>query len=228
MANSHRIYEVTGITAFTAVEIILGVRVVHAMVTPADAALVALACVIGYIAADFSSGVVHWMFDRYWTVDTPILGANFVRPFREHHVDQQGITRHDFIETNGNNCITTAAVLVPGLLLPLEPGDRVTLFVVTVFISTALAVFATNQFHKWAHTDDPPSWVQALQRWHLILDPVHHRIHHTAPFDQHYCITTGWLNPLLQRLRFFPRVERLILGLTGARPCSGDETVEHT
>jgi ubiquitin-conjugating enzyme E2 variant len=70
-----------------------------------------------------------------------------------------------------------------------------------------VALFATNGFHCWAHTPVPPRWVGWLQRHRLVLAPQAHAAHHRGAHDQSYCVTTGWLNLLLDRWRFFERVE---------------------
>jgi ubiquitin-conjugating enzyme E2 variant len=170
---------------------------------------ITLAAVFGYIVSDFLSGFVHWAGDTVGDESTPIFGANFVRPFRYHHVDPEDITRHDFVETNGNNCIVAAPVLM--LVLFLLPHQTGVLFYTCVVIAcTALFVFCTNQFHKWAHMKKPALWIRVLQRAGLILSPEHHVIHHTAPRDKYYCITVGWMNPVLEKIRFFRGLERLI------------------
>jgi TMEM189-like protein len=178
------------------------------------------ALLLGYLAADFVSGFVHWMGDTWGSTDMPVLGKAFIRPFREHHVDEKAITRHDFVETNGNNCLVSIPVAILAVLLPhSSPGQ--------VFVSAFLGamifwVMATNQFHKWSHMDHPPALIGFLQRVHLILPPDHHRIHHTAPFNKYYCITVGWMNKPLMMIGFFPTLERLITRVTGLIPRKDD------
>lgn len=183
----------------------LAFHVAYAL-TPADLPWLGLAALVGYLMADFLSGLVHWAADTLGTERTPFLGQNLIRPFREHHFDAEGITHHDFIETNGNSCLLAFPISGAAVVwIPAEPS--------LVFYGCAMSgitmffMVLTNQFHKWAHNQSPPGIVRALQRFSLVLARDHHDVHHTAPHRTHYCITTGWLNPVLDGLRFFRVLE---------------------
>ncbi len=68
----------------------------------------------------------------------------------------------------------------------------------------------------WAHMDRPPRLARWLQHCRLVLTPRCHARHHSRDFQTSYCITTGWLNPLLDAVEFFPRLERAVRRYTGA------------
>jgi plasmanylethanolamine desaturase len=208
-SRSHRALEIVGITFVFGALAWLAVRVATTCEGLADWLLVGLAAVLGYVMSDFLSGVVHWAGDTVGDETTPVFGPNFVKPFRYHHIDPQDITRHDFVETNGNNCIVAAPLIaLVMLVIPATTGPL--FFACVVAASTFWFVFCTNQFHKWAHMPTPPRWVRALQRANLVLSPEHHSIHHAAPQNKYYCITVGWMNPILEKIRFFPIAEAVI------------------
>ena len=90
-------------------------------------------------------------------------------------------------------------------------------------ISLGLLVMFTNQIHKWSHTYSLlPRPVEWLQRLHIILPRRHHRIHHVAPHETYFCITTGWLNYPLEVIHFWSALEYIIERLTGFKPRTDD------
>ena len=170
--------------------------------------LVVPALLLGYALADFASGLVHWLADRHFDPRTPILGPLLIAPFREHHAAPAEITRHGLLEVMGNNALVT---LPPALVLLAHPapnGSLPWLFVHLTLLFLALSVVATNLFHRWAHVATPPPAIRLLQRAGLILSPERHARHHHTSHDRAYCVTSGWLNPLLDASGFFDALDR--------------------
>ena len=179
--------------------------------------LIALAIPLGVIRGDFVSGIVHWAADTYGSEDMRVIGPSLVKPFRLHHVYPRDITTHGLVETTGNVCILAVPVFVACLyLMWLLPESGLLAFSAVCLALMATATVATNQFHKWAHQESPSSFARWLQRKRLVLEPPHHKRHHTEPFNVNYCITNGWLNPLLNKLKFFRRLEAT-LGFFGIK-----------
>jgi hypothetical protein len=176
----------------------------------------------GMIGSDLVSGVVHWAADTWGSPTWPIVGKSLIRSFREHHVDPLAITRHDFIETNGNNCLVSVPVLLTLYFMPINQRHHTFFFMQVTMLSLTFWIFLTNQFHKWSHQNENNTLITVLQNFHLILPRGHHGDHHDLPHMNSYCITTGWLNGPLDRLGFFRRLEGLITFLTKAEPRKSD------
>jgi len=201
---------------------LLGLCVAWRLATDIDSsargALVALAAVLGWLAADFLSGLAHWAGDTWGSTRTPLVGRWFIHPFREHHSDPAAMTRHDFIETNGSSCIAALPLLGVAALLPVD--DSAAAFAHALLFFTALGMLVANQCHKWAHVE--PSrlgrLVRGAQRLRLVLSPEHHRQHHAPPFDSHYCTASGWMNLPLNATGFFRALEHCIARASGALP----------
>lgn len=219
-STTARVLDITSVVVFLSLQLWLAYRI---WPVARGNVLVTLAVILfSYLAADFISGVVHWMGDTWGSPETPVLGQVFIRPFREHHVDQASITRHDFFEVNGNNSLVSLPVLIAAHFLPLNAASPWSVMAATFIGGFLLWIFATNQFHKWAHLAERPWWIAAMQRMHLILPYGHHQVHHAAPYEKYYCITSGWMNAPLHRIRFFPTLERVISAVTGFLPRQDD------
>jgi hypothetical protein len=198
--RAHRIVEAASVTAFAVFATAFTVNVVQALshrwswvTTPA----VVLSALGAYAVSDVLSGLVHFLFDNFGSPSTPLIGQKFVKPFRDHHVDPMAMTHGDFVAVNADNFFACLPVLVPCyFLLEVERLPYLGVFLVALMLATIF----TNQIHKWAHLPEVPRLVRVAQRRGIVLSPDHHRVHHTAPFDDHYCITWGRLDPLLDRV----------------------------
>ncbi|MBC7794796.1 MAG: carotenoid synthesis regulator CarF [Clostridia bacterium] len=216
-----RRFELGGITAFMALTVYTIAHITQQAyhVTPHHWGWIAIgAFVLGLLAADLVSGMVHWAADNWGDVTWPIVGPGFIQPFRNHHVDPADISRHDFVELNGNNCIVSLPVFLLACYASSAMAPAAGLFNSVFLLSLALWVFGTNQFHAWAHHANPPKLVVLLQRTGLILNTDHHSVHHLAPHADNYCITNGWMNYPIRALHVFPMVEWVMTMVSGVRP----------
>lgn len=212
-ARSHRLLEVCGLVFSALLTITTAALALHAL-PEGGAWLAILACFAGLCLADLISGLVHWSADTYGQPTMPIFGG-FVRTFREHHSDQVDITRHDFIETNGDVCIFSSPVHFTLLCVVEDPLALSCIF--GLFVGS----YTNSQIHKWAHSAEPPRLIRLLQKTRVLLSPRHHSRHHSGPHLTHYCITTGWMNTLLDGAGFFRKLEWLLLKLGLRRTTQG-------
>jgi ubiquitin-conjugating enzyme E2 variant len=179
-----------------------------------------LALLAGVAAADLLSGFVHWFADTWGRDDTPIIGPRLLVPFRVHHVNPDDFLTRPFLDTNGDTALLTIPALLAAGWIPLETTIGLTSAVALLGLCGASAM--TNQIHQWAHMSEPPRLVRWLQRGRLVLGHGAHEEHHGSPYDVGYCITTGWWNGPLDRLRFFRGLERMVTALTGVEPRQDD------
>lgn len=164
--------------------------------------MVALELFLVVLAADFVSGLVHWIEDTFWTEATPLLGAWIVAPNVLHHRNGRAFLAKSWLESSWD--------LVVASLVILAVAGGFGLLTWHVWIFAFLSANA-NQVHKWSHRTDRelPSVVRALRRLHLLPSFEHHARHHRGAKDSHYCVLTECLNPLLDATRFWRGLERV-------------------
>src|SRR5215210_3516098 len=95
-SRGHYLLEVFGILGFVLLLVLIAVEIYGGTGNFGDLWLMPVLVILAYLAADFLSGFVHFLADNFGSYQTPILGPNFIEPFREHHIDPKGIVGNDF------------------------------------------------------------------------------------------------------------------------------------
>ncbi|HEY1976193.1 MAG TPA: fatty acid desaturase CarF family protein [Candidatus Baltobacteraceae bacterium] len=154
--------------------------------------------------ADFISGLLHWAEDTWLAPGkSELLDRWIVRDNIDHHRMPGTIRAGHYWQTN-RVCILAAAVVTAALLL-FHVHAWQTYFVV-------LLLSQSNQVHLWAHSSRVPRWVAQLQRAGILQSRNQHAKHHKSPYAINFCTMTDYLNPLLERLAFWRRLESLLVG----------------
>jgi plasmanylethanolamine desaturase len=166
--------------------------------------------IVTVLAADLAAGFIHWVEDAYVREDWPVVGRLIARPNILHHHLPRHFTRKTWLESCWDQLLIAGLLVwVAGLLGWLT--WHVFLF--------ALLVGNANEIHKWAHRSRRENGpvISLLHDLRLLQTPRHHARHHTDPKDSHYCVITDFLNPPLERIRFWTRLEVLVRKTTGFR-----------
>jgi ubiquitin-conjugating enzyme E2 variant len=159
---------------------------------------------LGWLLADFLSGVLHWIEDRFgpgrehW----PLLGALIFTPNIIHHADPTAFLRTGFVERNWT---TWAAVAPIAVLMLLAFGPQPWVW------SAAIGGAMASEIHAWAHRKTmAPRWALPLQSIGLLQSPRHHAVHHVPDHRRHYCIISDLVNPVLDHFAFWFSIEKLL------------------
>ncbi|WP_375208328.1 fatty acid desaturase CarF family protein [Hyphomonas jannaschiana] len=160
--------------------------------------------------ADFISGVVHWLEDRYGNPEWPVIGHT-IRENQQHH-----FTPRSFLK--GTLWTRNREVLAIGVafLAAFWAFDVLNAFTVSAVIFGVMS----NEVHASAHRSPQENGriVTALQKTGLLQSHRHHAAHHRKGKDTHFCVLTNHVNPVLERIRFFQTLEAIVTRVTGVRP----------
>lgn len=164
----------------------------------------------GLFLADIISGLIHWFEDRYGNPKWPVLGHT-IRANQEHHFRPRAFLEGSFLSRNKEVFVLGALFLA---------GFWVT-GTLNLFTGSAVlfGMFA-NEFHRAAHRSPKENGrlITALQKTGLAQSFQHHAAHHRQGKDTHYCVVTNYTNPILERVGFFPGLERIVKATTGRVP----------
>ena len=181
---------------------------VGSMITAAGAFL--LKVLGGLLFADFISGVVHWLEDRYGNPEWPVIGHT-IRENQQHHFTPRSFLKGTLWTRNREVLAIGAAFL--GAFWAFDVLNAFT-------VSAVIFGVMSNEVHASAHRSPQENGriITALQKTGLLQSHRHHAAHHRKGKDTHFCVLTNYVNLVLERARFFQTLEAIVTRVTGRRP----------
>ena len=180
------------------------------------------------LAADFATGLVHWLEDTYLTPDTTTGIVPFDSYLRQvardndrHHSDPRSMLEYNWLE-NISTSLPPVAV-ISGMI---ETGLWVGWLSDAWWWGLTIILGGSgNVFHRFAHERGPVVVVWLQSAGVLQSREQHKRHHYTGqglkmtkldPLTD-YCVITTLLNPVLDGMRWWRGLEWIIEKTTGIK-----------
>ncbi|MEQ3649262.1 fatty acid desaturase CarF family protein [Hyphomonas sp.] len=161
---------------------------------------------LGLWIADLGTGFFHWLVDNYCDPDWPILGPLHIRNSHRHHVAPLELFHLPPLLKHGGIWLVVG---LAAAALTLAGWMNLTL------ASACLFGGLTNTIHGWSHSsaEENGPVITLCHRIGLFQSPTHHVHHHSGASDTHYCLLTDHMNPVLEGLRVWPRLESILTAI---------------
>ena len=150
------------------------------------------------------------MEDTYCLENMPFIGGFICEPNIQHHIDPLDIVRDGTFWTRNKLQWLTCGALF--MVLSLFRLGNIYTFLTLLFASFG------NEVHRWNHMAKTGPVVTFLKESGLIQNQRQHSLHHKPPYAQYYCALTSQINPILERVNFWRRLEAVVEATTGIAP----------
>ncbi len=180
---------------------------------------------LGWAIADCGSGLVHMLLDfvpvparlrmdllyfakrrdteEYAELRRSILGGcgpfwRIAYNFKYHHPRPNALGRRTMTELCADTLYFAGLPLSLALNLAVVAAPPPA-WALAAGIAMVLGTLFIQYFHSTLHRQTPPAFVAVLRRFHLLMTPEAHQLHHDVQ-DNSFAIINGWSNPLLDRI----------------------------
>jgi len=167
-----------------------------------------LSIIAAWFIADILTGIFHWFQDSYIETSSKYEYVVALAEDNEfHHNQPAAMTKLSEWENISNSII----IGFPVAALLFAVGSPVVVWLPFIFGSFG------NLVHRYSHLspNNIPTVIKWMQWTGFFCSPKHHIGHHLGPngllskqesFEK-YCPMTNYMNPILDRLKFFRAIE---------------------
>ena len=165
-----------------------------------------------WFLADLGTGAFHWLEDQYLSEEKTKM------PFLKK-IGAKNDLHHTNPGTIGNVTLWENTKTSGMISIPMFGICYATTAPLVMWLTILFGVFA-NALHSFSHKPKNriPTWIKWMQGTGLFQDPRHHGKHHykerTLIMKEDttfkYCVMTNYMNPILDGIKFFPTLERII------------------